>query len=175
MSKINSIQKQGCINYTAHRHALFTFITIAYIPIVIVPCSFIPWWNTTHFFQPIVYGSFLPIQVLFQFLFYYNIEYPRTFTYQGNKYKRLRASIANRQLTQVHLYDIWIFMFKLFLYTIGVKKIIIIGECKEINDIKVQCPYCKAVMEVEEVQEKCPICSRSLDDYIYIGPYYSSI
>ncbi len=84
-----------------------------------------------------------------------------------DRYKRIRVSIANRQLTQVHLYDIWIDWFKVFLYTVGIKKIIVIAECKEADDVKVQCPYCKSIMEVEEVQEKCPICARGLDDYLY--------
>ncbi len=174
MSKINSIKKLSRTYYVTHHIVLFRFLCVVYILTIAILCIFIPGQvRNSSVYRFIVYGSFLPLQLLFQLLFYYNIEFPKTLTYHGYRYKRIRASMANRQLTQVHLYDIWIDWFKVFLYTVGIKKIIVIAECKETSDVKVQCPHCKSIMEVEEVQERCPICARSLEDYIYISPYRS--
>lgn len=98
------------------------------------------------------------------------MEYPKIFIFQGYKYKRIQASIIGKDLNRWRFY-MWLFDWTLvLLYILGIRKTIIVAECNEIEDIKVQCPYCKSIMEVESVDERCPVCHKKMEDDIPLPP-----
>ncbi len=114
---------------------------------------------------------FILVQMVLQFLFYFNMEYPTMYTINGYKYKRVQGKIKGNHLDEWSFLQMNTYYLQIFLYTFGIKRTIIIVACKETEDVKVLCPYCKNIIEVEDVVERCPYCHKKLHDDI-IPPFF---
>ena len=107
--------------------------------------------------------AFVVAEMLIVALFLYHMRYPISFVYNGHKYTRINARLK-KNLEEWHPIEELVWQPRLFLYALGFIKTIIIAKCKETGDIKVQCPYCKHVMDVEDVPCRCPQCNRKMHD-----------
>ena len=96
--------------------------------------------------------------------FIYHIQRPVSFTYNGHKYTRINACLKKQLATP---FDSFIDRIRLPLFAFGIVKVIIIAKCKETGDIKVQCPYCKHIMNVEDVPYRCPKCNKRMHDNVW--------
>lgn len=163
MSKCNTIQKRSLFYYTQYHIEMIIVYPFLHL-IMLCLVSF----NST--LTTIWLYAFIPIEILLQVLFVYHMEYPKIFMFQGYKYKRIQASIIGKDLNRWRFYMWWVYETRIFLYTFGVRKTIIIAECRETGDIKVQCPYCKSIMEVENIDKRCPICHKEMEDDIPLPP-----
>ncbi|MDY4148942.1 MAG: hypothetical protein SOY26_04230 [Paludibacteraceae bacterium] len=110
--------------------------------------------------------AFLLVEIVILTLFFYHMRYPVSFIYNGNKYVRINAYLK-KQLDVWHPVVDLISTFRLFLYAFGSIKTIIIAKCRETGDIKVQCPYCKHIMNVEDVPYRCPQCNKRMHNNVY--------
>lgn len=107
--------------------------------------------------------AFVITEILILALFFYHMRYPVSFIHNGRKYTRMNACLK-KELEEWHPIEEFVWRPRLFLYALGFIKTIIIAKCKETGDIKVQCPYCKHVMDVEDVPCRCPQCNRKMHD-----------
>lgn len=151
-------------NSIISRSHLFFWVDYVYLfldVVLIFGSVFIFLGETIHFVPLAI--AFLITEVLLLTLFFYHTQYPMSLISNGHKYTRINVSLS-QQLDKWNPIETYIYKPRLFLYALGITKTIIIAKCAETGDIKAFCPYCKHMMEIDEVQERCPSCNKKMHD-----------
>ena len=145
----------------SHGFHLAILVLLIYVSIMTLVCH-----NAD--FTPCSFYGLVVTEVVTLSSFVYHLQRPVSFTYNGHKYTRINACLKKQLATP---FDSIIELPRLLLFAFGIVKVIIIAKCKETGDIKVQCPYCKHIMNVEDVPYRCPRCNRRMhDDVGYVLP-----